>query len=136
MADILPRWPLSKQLHLKPHYRLLLLNAPNDICNRLDPLPKIETTAAGSAMFDALLLFALDRAALDAQLDTALSALKPGGLFWVAYPKKSSKRQTDLSRDKGWESLWAKTYYRVELLELDRVWSALRYQTWAEIIGQ
>ncbi|MCC9135835.1 hypothetical protein ACFSKU_17575 [Pontibacter silvestris] len=31
--------------------------------------------------------------------------LKPKTVLWVAYPKKSSKLKSDLTRDEGWKQL-------------------------------
>jgi len=135
MAENSSSQTLSKKLGLKPGYRVLTLSAPNGILRLLEPLPEgvtIEKQARPGA-FDAVILFAVDKAALDAQLDSGLSALKPGGMFWAAYPKKSSKIKTDLSRDEGWEGLHARGYEGVTLVSLDDTWSVYRSRPLSEI---
>ena len=52
--------------------------------------------------------------------------MKDGGVFWVAFPKGSSKVQTDLSRDRGWESLNDAGWQLVSLISIDATWSAAR----------
>ena len=35
----------------------------------------------------------------------AIESVKPGGLLWFSYPKKSSAIKTDIARDVGWETV-------------------------------
>jgi hypothetical protein len=51
-------------------------------------------------------------------------ALKPESLLWVSFPKGTSKIQTDLTRDKGWEALHAADLKWVNLISVDDTWSA------------
>jgi hypothetical protein len=53
-----------------------------------------------------------------------VAALKPDGLLWVSFPKGSSKMQTDLTRDKGWEALHQLELKWVNLISVNAVWSA------------
>ncbi len=60
-------------------------------------------------------------------LDTAVSSLTPNGLLWIAYPKKISDLQTDLSRDQGWASVFNSGWRAVRQISIDATWSALRF---------
>jgi len=40
----------------------------------------------------------------------ALVALASPGMLWIAYPKGSSKTQTDLTRDAGWDAVRDEDY--------------------------
>src|SRR5258706_13836666 len=96
MADT----PLTKKLLIKPGYSLLILNAPEGYSDMLNPLPdgaSIKTTAAG--LFDFVQLFVYSKAEVDKNVKQAIQSLKPGGLLWLCYPKKSSKIKTDITRD-------------------------------------
>jgi len=73
---------------------------------------------------DWILLFAADRAALEAQLPSAAEALDSPGTLWIAYPKGSSKRQTDLTRDTGWDALKTVDLMWLSLISIDDAWSA------------
>jgi hypothetical protein len=75
-------------------------------------------------MHDWILFFAPDRAALEAQLPAAATALDSPGTLWIAYPKGSSKRQTDLTRDKGWDALKDQDLMWLSLISFDDDWSA------------
>jgi len=62
-----------------------------------------------------------DLAAIAGRLDAALS---PTGLVWISYPKGTSKLQTDLTRDKGWEPLADSDLMWLSLVSVDATWSA------------
>ena len=73
---------------------------------------------------DWILMFAADKAALEAQLRAVADALDMPGTLWIAYPKGSSKRQTDLTRDQGWEALKDVDLMWLSLISIDDDWSA------------
>jgi hypothetical protein len=82
----------------------------------------IPTTLAGP--HDWILLYAPDRAALERDLAAVAAALDSPGTLWIAYPKGSSKRQTDLTRDQGWEALREVDLMWLSLISVDDTWSA------------
>ncbi len=63
----------------------------------------------------------------------AIATLKTGGLLWFTYPKKSSKVQTDITRDVGWNSLSAAGLRPVTQIAVDDIWSALRFRPEADV---
>jgi hypothetical protein len=73
---------------------------------------------------DWILMFAVDKAALEAQLRGVADALDSPGTLWIAYPKGSSKRQTDLTRDQGWDALKDVDLMWLSLVSIDDDWSA------------
>lgn len=50
--------------------------------------------------------------------------MKPESLLWISFPKGSSKIQTDLTRDKGWEALREVDLKWINLISVDDTWSA------------
>jgi hypothetical protein len=63
-----------------------------------------------------------------------MDAVEYDGLFWISYPKRSSKVETDLSRDILWEIMVADTHLRpVTQVSVDNVWSALRWRPEPEV---
>ena len=54
--------------------------------------------------------------------------LKPDGLFWLSYPKKTSTIAADLSRVEGWDVLDAAGWRPVSQIAIDATWSALRFR--------
>lgn len=60
--------------------------------------------------------------------------LAEDALLWIAYPKKSGKIRSDISRDNGWELVFAAGYEPVTQVAIDDDWSALRFRK-SEAIG-
>jgi len=58
----------------------------------------------------------------------AIAALKYDGLLWISYPKRSSKVETDLTRDRGWEVMTEAGLRPVTQVSIDALWSALRFR--------
>lgn len=73
---------------------------------------------------DWILFFAPDRATLEAKLPAAEAALGSPGTLWIGYYKGTSKRQTDLTRDVGWDSLRETNLMWLTLISIDETWSA------------
>ncbi len=122
--------PLSKKLHLKPNYKVLLLNAPAGYADLLNPLPEGATVSTRSTKrdaFDLALLFVHSKSDADRHAPLATAALKDGGVLWAAYPKISSKEKSDVTRDKGWNALESLAWTVVSIVAIDQTWSALRF---------
>ncbi|HXV41755.1 MAG TPA: DUF5655 domain-containing protein [Anaerolineae bacterium] len=120
---------LIKKLGLKPKQRLLIWNAPAGYLDRLKPLPEgaelIETPAGA---FDFVHLFVANKAELERSFPAAVQGLKPNGLLWISYPKRSAKVQTDLTRDEGWAVVTQAGWEGVAMISVDEVWSAVRFR--------
>jgi hypothetical protein len=125
----MPESSLVRKLLLKPGYTLLILNAPDGYIQTLNPLPEgveIHTQVEAHKTFDFVQVFVYNKADVDSYAPTTIQATRTGGLLWLAFPKKSSKIKTDISRDSGWESLNAAGWQGVTLISLDDTWSAFR----------
>ena len=72
-------------------------------------------------------VFAVSENQLNGILKDVMPSLKDGSKFWVAYPKTTSKIVTDLNRDRSWNRLTNDGYESIERVELDHVWSAMRF---------
>ena len=73
---------------------------------------------------DWILLYVENRAALETAIAGASAALASPGTLWIAYPKGSSKIQTDLTRDQGWDVLKEHDLMWLTLVSIDETWSA------------
>jgi hypothetical protein len=136
----MPETPLAKKLGIKPWQRLLLLHAPDGYRARLDPLPDgVDLSEAADqppdGPFDAIQLFVENRASLDRLAPAAMAALRPGGLLWIAYPKKSAKTGADITRDDGWGVIVAAGLRPVTQVAIDETWSALRFRPVADVVS-
>ena len=126
--------PLAKKLQIKPDHYVLLVNQPDDFRARLDPLPGgVEVTDKSGSDFDAILLFVSTVANLERAVPFAMAAMKPGGVFWISYPKRSSGVATDITRDTGWDALRNAGWRPVTQVSIDETWSALRFRPIADV---
>ena len=117
--------PLLKKMKLKPGQRAAVVNAPDGYVKSLPPLPAdVELAEDLVGTFDWVQLFVKNQAELAQVIADVRAALKPAGTLWITFPKGSSKIQTDLTRDKGWESLQALDLKWLTLISVDDTWSA------------
>ena len=126
--------PLLRKLGIKPGQKILILSAPEGYIQALGTLPagaEVKTIAEGT--FDFVQLFVRKKEDIDNHATTAMQSLKPGGLLWFTYPKKSSSIKTDITRDNGWEGLMAAGIRPVTQIAIDDTWSALRFRPTSEV---
>ena len=117
--------PLAKKLKLKPGQRAAFIGAPDGYLQSLSPLPAgVETADKLSGQFDWVQVFVKNKAEVDKLAPRAVKALKPGGLLWISFPKGTSKIQTDLTRDQGWDALKPFEMKWVNLVSVNDTWSA------------
>jgi hypothetical protein len=120
---------LAKKLRIQPRQRVLLLNPPPGYRDALGELPEdVELSQEPEGTFDFAHLFAKNIAELERLGPTAIEAVKYDGLLWVSYPKRSSKVETDLTRDVGWEIMAKAGLRPVTQVSVDETWSALRFR--------
>ena len=120
---------LTQKLLIKPNYKVLVMNAPQGYADMLLPLPEgaaLSTTPGTN--FDCVLAFVYSRADVESYTRTAAKAVKPDGLLWFAYPKKTSKIKTDITRDVGWDTIYGMGWQGVAMIAIDDTWAAMRYR--------
>jgi hypothetical protein len=121
----MPESALAKKLKLKAGQRAALLNAPEGYLGALHPLPDgVELLDHVEGQFDWVQLFVKGKAELDRLAPQVIAALKPESLLWISYPKGTSKIQTDLTRDKGWDTIQQAGLKWITLVSVNETWSA------------
>ena len=122
--------PLPKKLGIKSDHRIALIRAPRGFEATLAPLPAgvwIESNFAVGEPFDVILCFNRSCAELDANIVPLAKRLVPNGGLWVAWPKRTSGVETDLSenvvRAKGLELGLVDN----KICAVDETWSGLRF---------
>lgn len=116
---------LAKKLKLKAGQRAAVFNAPEGYLNALRPLPEdLELLDHANVQVDWAQLFVRSKSELDKLAPQVIAALKPESLLWISFPKGTSKIQTDLTRDKGWDTLQQANLKWITLVSVDETWSA------------
>jgi hypothetical protein len=117
---------VAEKMRIPINARLRLINGPPGAADMLGALPAGVQVMDTAAEVDAVILFANDRAALEAHLAEAVRAASGDRLLWVAYPKGGSGVATDLNRDRVAELVTRAGVTAVTQVAIDSTWSALR----------
>ena len=118
----MPESALAKKMKLRPGVRAAIIHAPEKYLDQLKHDSEVSQKLSGK--FDWVQIFAKNKKELDSLAPKAANALKPESILWLSFPKGSSKIQTDLTRDKGWEVLQGLDLKWVTLISVDENWSA------------
>jgi hypothetical protein len=120
---------LFEKLQLADEKNLLIQGLPSSIEKQFNKLSfaKNMTPLLKSRKIDFALVFAVSENQLNCILKDVMPSLKEGSKFWVAYPKITSKIATDLNRERSWNRLTSEGYESIHRVELDHVWSAMRF---------
>jgi hypothetical protein len=114
---------LFKKFRIKQGDKLYLVNAPSDFRQTMGELPD-EAKISPSKNAQQVHWFVKDTGEVKTQVEKVLALLNEGSLLWVYFPKGSSKIQTDLTRDKGWDLLTRPELKWMALVSFDETWSA------------
>lgn len=125
----MPKTSLVKKLRIQPGQHIMFMNPPDGYIGKLGDLPEgVQIVEKSSAEPDFVQLFVKNIAELEEYAPAAIKSIKYDGLLWVCYPKKSSKVETDISRDVGWEVMAENGLRPVTQVSIDETWSALRFR--------
>ena len=113
--------PLPRKLGIKPGHRVLVLGAPEGFA--LDDI-SVRTSARGKA--DVIVSFHDRRAELARRMPKLRALMEPAAGLWIAWPKRASKRPTDLTEDVVRELALANTLVDNKVCAIDETWSGLR----------
>jgi hypothetical protein len=95
----------AQKLKIKENFTLLTINAPSDFKKSIGELPRGVKISTDTKSYNQVHWFVMNRAQMDKELSRVLKLLKDEVTLWIYYPKGTSKLQTDLTRDKGWDGL-------------------------------
>ena len=114
----------AQKLKIKENFSLLTINAPGDFKKNIGELPKGVKISNDSKNFNQVHWFVMNKAQMDKELTKVLKLIKDDIILWIYYPKGTSKLQTDLTRDKGWDNLLKHDELGwISLISFDDTWS-------------
>lgn len=118
--------PLWQKLGLKPGLSCLPVNPPAHFADLMDGAEGVAFLKRKSTA-DIVHLFCVNRAALEKQVPGILDQVKPGGMLWVSWPKKSSPLYKDLTEDDLRTALLPTGWVDVKVCAVDGDWSGLKF---------
>ena len=120
--------PLAKKLGLKDGMRVWFDAMPGSV--------REEIAKAGVVLSDEIVptpgihaahIFVTERADMEQKLALLCKLIDPSGFVWVSWPKKSSKRPTDITEDVIRAVILPATdWVDVKVCAVDDVWSGLK----------
>ncbi len=126
----MPESPLVKKMKLKAGAQAAVINAPENYVDELRHDTAMSPTLNGK--FDWIQIFVRNKAELDELAPRAAKALKAESILLISFPKGSSKIQTDLTRDKGWEGVQKLDLKWINLISVNETWSAFALRPYKE----
>lgn len=125
--------PIIKKLNYKDQQIVAILGAPESFAPVVDTWREIammDTHLQEDIQYEFVITFARTIADIKQYASQVEHRLVEDAVFWIAYPKKSSKKyHSDISRDKGWEPIGELGMEGVRQVAIDDDWSALRFRT-------
>jgi hypothetical protein len=121
--------PLILKLGIKPSFTILIKDEPKDYWNWISPLPEgvLKLNKAKSESIDFIHLFVTRNKIFEGEFLKLKLTLKKQGLFWVSWPKKSSKVETDLDENKIRDFGLTNGLVDVKVCAVSEVWSGLKF---------
>jgi hypothetical protein len=117
--------PLPRKLGIKPGHLVLLLGAPEGFS--LGELPEevaLRRQARGPA--DVILAFFVRRRELEKRIGALRAQMEPAAGLWIAWPKRASGVETDLTENVVRELALANRLVDNKVAAIDATWSGLR----------
>jgi hypothetical protein len=120
---------LAQKLFIRPGYTVALLDAPKGAADLLAPLPEDVTVVTNTKnKVDFVLQFVKSSAELEKVAKSLKETLNKEVVLWFAYPKKTSKAASDLTRDHGWKPIYDMGFEGVASVAIDNTWSGVRFR--------
>lgn len=120
---------LITKLQIKSGYKIAVINEPEGYLHHLKELPEgVKIVQKLEKDLDFVQLFVKDKVELEKLGQRAFDAITYDGIFWVCYPKGSSKVDTDLNRDILRALIEGRGLRAVSMIAIDDTWSAMRFR--------
>lgn len=126
----MPESTLARKMKLKSGSKAAVIHAPEDYVAELRHDTALSPTLRGK--FDWIQIFVKSKAELEDLAPKAARALRPESMLWISFPKGTSKIQTDLTRDRGWEVLQGLELKWITLISVNETWSAFALRPYRE----
>jgi hypothetical protein len=119
--------PLARKLGLRPGSTVAWVGAPEGFEALLGDLPDGVTVRRRlRGPLELVVCFVTARRELERRLPALRAALAPAGMLWVAWPKRSSGVETDMTEDVVRDVALPTGLVDTKVCAIDATWSGLR----------
>ena len=123
---------LFKKLNYKEQKSLVILHAPKSFDENLEsfqPEVSIYRSLKDVKEIEFLMAFSTKQTEVDKLVTEIAPLLKGDAVFWMCYPKGTSKEyKCDFNRDTGWTIMGKYDMEPVRSVSVDDDWTALRFR--------
>ena len=120
--------PLAKKLGIKEGAEVALVGSPKNFRATLAPLPdRVRIHSRPRGELDVIVFFASQRSELVRRLHTLAQTLTETGGLWIAWPKKSSSIESNLSFEVVQRMGLDQGLVDNKSCSIDQDWQALRF---------
>jgi hypothetical protein len=116
--------PLAAKLGIREESTLAILDAPDGLVLELPPGTTVRHQARGQA--DVVLAFFTRVVRLERRADALAAMVHPSGGLWIAWPKRSSGMETDLTDHAVRRLALHRGLVDNKVCAIDATWTALR----------
>lgn len=121
-----------KKLQYKLQPEVLIVNAPDefrDVVDEWKRMAVVQSEGVEGKTFNFAMIFVKTVKDVSAATKKYVKMLEQDAVFWMVYPKKTSKKyKAEITRDDGWQQLGDLGYEGVAMVSVDEDWSALRFR--------
>jgi hypothetical protein len=122
--------PLPKKRGIREGDTVAFRRAPDGFADALGALPDgVRVKRRAARPIDVVVAFFTDRAELARRLEALAAAIHPHGALWVAWPKRASGVETDLTEDVARDLALPLGMVDNKVCAIDETWSACAWCT-------
>jgi hypothetical protein len=115
---------LLKKIGVDEHSQVICLGECADFIPSLQAAG-VQVAAAKQTAVSHLFFFVTEKKMLDKNIEKLVTMMQQNTKLYLCFPKGTSGIATDLSRDKGWDSLMQNPHLRwINLIAINNQWSA------------
>ncbi len=120
---------MFEKLEITDEKNVLIQGLPSSIEKQFIKIKfsKSVTPLLRNRKIDFALVFAVNKKQLTSILNDVVPALAKDAIFWISYPKLTSKIASDLTRDTSWQCIDQFGMEAKHQVDLDNVWAAMRF---------
>jgi hypothetical protein len=119
--------PLWKKLGIREGVTVRIVDAPDSFDLRREDLPPDVEITGEFVPADIHLVFARTAIDLESRFRRAMTAMPSNGSIWVAWPKRSSGIESDITDNRLREMLLPTGLVDNKVCAIDDMWSGLRF---------